>query len=187
MPDRLDVDDLFGEDTAPAPQPVNPGPSVQPVSVQQPAPVVVQQPVRQQTSFTTFFAFALAAFFAALWITSHRGCTPLPIDDDTIVDVRVPNPTVLIAWDDDGNATDGQKDVLNTTKVQTWCEEHGVTYRRFDVDADLSKAEPYWEVLMKAAADPPSITIALPSGRAKTMTLPDTVDGTINKINSEVN
>lgn len=183
---QLDIDELFGDEpqgeqpTAPVTRPATAGPVTSP----EPLPT---QPQSKQTSFATFFGFALAIFFGALWLSSMSSCRfdPTPDDGEDTVIVRVDKPTVLLAWDDEGDATEGQANVIGTTKVQTWCEENGIDYRRHDVDDKLDRTEPKWGALMKAAGEPPALIIATDK-HTRRYALPDTVDGAINKIRAEV-
>lgn len=179
-PEPLNVDDLFG----PAESEVAKGGA----NSTQWAPLTPSLPPQPTKPFLEKVIVYLAvALFAYLLVSKLIDRDSQPDDDDRVVDVRVEKPTVLIAWDPNGTTSDGQSDVLNTTKIQTWCEDNGVEYRRFDVASDLSAVEPYWLAMMDAATDPPSLNIALPNGTAKTMVLPDTVETTIKKIEKEVN
>ena len=167
MTDELDIDALFGQENGVEPMTLN--------------------PPRPSSPFGTAFLL-IAAVLLGMYMNTLPGCQSLLPDGDNSRDdivVRVDGPTVLIAWDDDGTASEGQADVLTTTKVQTWCEDNGYLYRKFDVDDDLSRTEPYWQALMESAAGPPSLTVAKENGQAVTLPLPSTVQKTIDRIQKE--
>ena len=103
----------------------------------------------------------------------NPGPSPTP---SPVIDVTVDKPTVLVKWDEKMEASDGQWDVVNSTKFQTWCEEKGYVYRRYDKDDDMIRVEPIYGKLMEVAADVPSLTVASTDGTI-TMSLPDTVEG----------
>lgn len=163
----------------------------------QPAPVPQRQRVEEAAAYRPpapssnmfgSFGYVIAAVLLFLLLSPYKGCEGLtPDTEEEQISVRVDGPTVMLTWDDRGTATEGQSDVLTTTKVQTWCEQNGFRYRKFDVDDDLSRAEPYWHAMMSSAADPPSLTIAKANGQAVTMALPSTVQETIQRIEKEGN
>lgn len=196
QPERLNIDDLFGtagsegasNGVANSTPGMTPAPPAHTVPADPtPSPFMYPREEKKKSiieTAITYIAFAALAFFIVSWITGHRGSTP-DNDDQTSVTIKVPGPTVLVTYGEGQSINDGQKNVLNTTKVQTWCEENGITYRRFEATADLSKAEPYWKLMQQAASDPPAMTIALPSGKVIKGSLPDTIEKAIAKIEKE--
>jgi len=171
MTDELDIDALLN------PQPV---PQRQVIDYHRPAP--------RGLGSGGFLGYVIAAVLLFMLLSSNKGCDgSLPNQEEEQISVRVDGPAVMLTWDDSGTATEGQSDVLTTTKVQTWCEQNGFRYRKFDVDDDLSRAEPYWQVMMSSAAAPPSLTIAKANGQAVTLALPSTVQETIQRIEKEGN
>lgn len=182
MSDQLDVDRLFPQPRK-EPQDAMSSGALHPQGLREPAPRPPQTPRPNNT--LNVIAIMLAIFFGVAWLTNFRGCSPIP-DDDTVV-VEVEEPHVLMLWQDsDENVSSGQAAALTTTKIQTYCEEQGFEYRRYDVDDDLSNVEPVWSQLADIAEDPPSITIATPDS-TETFMLPDGIEATLSLIKEETN
>jgi hypothetical protein len=83
--------------------------------------------------------------FVATWMIFRDRAGIRPDDSDVLVS----ESSVLLKWDDKDAVTEGQKNTINTTKLRTWAESNGYSFRRFDVDDDLSKVEPQWDKLME--------------------------------------
>ncbi len=69
--------------------------------------------------------------------------------------IAADGPALLVAVDGEkmDRLTDGQAAACNSQKVQSWCEDNDVAFRRYDVRDDLSKEEKLWQDMMKAAID----------------------------------
>jgi hypothetical protein len=195
MPESLNLDELFGEAEQPQKQTEesrgkgSSGPPVAPPPGQGQyayPPYTPQPQPTNKPSALTYLAFGVAAFFLALWIAGQRGCSLPDSDTNPQVRIKVPSPAALVLYNvQTGQASEGQKDVLATTKVQTWCEQNDVLYRKYSSEADLSKTEPYWQAMADNAKPPPSLTIANPNGTWTSVVLPDSIDKTISKIEKE--
>ncbi len=101
------------------------------------------------------------AFVVTLWsVTSFRGCDFAPIPDGD--HVSVDSIHVLMVPADVKDMTEEQGQAYNSAKVSAWCESHKAEFRRYQVEDDLSKAEPIWQQLRMLATNPPEIVIATP-------------------------
>ncbi|QDS95925.1 hypothetical protein FF011L_47260 [Roseimaritima multifibrata] len=181
-PEKLDVDDLFSFDDESEPKAESgsvdhPEPESESQSLidsdrywqtkpknyhvdqVEPSPHYSEAPAeRPQASLLTYAAIAVAIFFAVLYFGGMKSCERSDDREDTTIEVRVDKPHVLIT--SGGNPTDGQGIVLSTTKVQTWCEQNGIEYRKFADGGDDSALEPAFQALLKVAASPPAMTMA---------------------------
>lgn len=120
--------------------------------------------------------------FLAFALLSDRGIIPGPSPEPS-PDIDISGKYVLFLVDESklDSVTEAQGQVLASAKVQTWCEEAGIKYRRMDSRDDFSKVEPIWRQLADVAGSLPAMT-TLADGKVKTQAVPSSVDAAIKAI-----
>ena len=113
-----------------------------------------------------------------------RGCE-VPIIDDDDSPVISGGPAVLFVVEDGNDSlTVGQAQTTISAKVQTFCEENDVLYRRYDADADLSGEDEIVREMMRAGldSDPPCFVLAGEDGRGVVRDVPESPDEAVRQI-----
>ncbi len=113
---------------------------------------------------------------------SDRGIIPGPGPDPT-PDIDTKGSFVLFLVDESksDSITEVQGQVLASAKVQSWCEDKGIAYRRMDARDDFTKVEPVWKQLADVSNPLPAMT-TLVDGKVKTQAVPSSVEAAIKAI-----
>lgn len=101
--------------------------------------------------------------------------TPKPDDDSIVVDIEGTHALLLLDDDRSDQLTAGQAAAANWSGVLDFAKSNAIKWRRYDAKDDLATVEPEFQALRKAAADPPSLTIARDK-RVTTGPVPDGIE-----------
>ncbi len=93
-------------------------------------------------------------------------------------------PSVLFATDGKTGLTVGQATVIQSQKVQEFCDKNGIDYRRFDIEDDLSTELEHWRSMMKEASEAgvPCMVLITADGKGRIEEIPSTTEEAITKI-----
>lgn len=132
----------------------------------------------------------IAVLAAALWF-SYSGLSfdvvtppgpnpPSPPTPSIVVDA----PSVLFATDGKTGLTIGQATVIQSQKVQEFCDKNGIDYRRFDIEDDLSTELEHWRKMMEEASEAgvPCMVLITADGKGRIEEIPSTTDEAIKKL-----
>ncbi len=127
---------------------------------------------------------------AALWfaysginfnvVTPPGPNPPSPPTPSIVVDA----PSVLFATDGKTGLTVAQATVIQSQKVQEFCDENGIDYRRFDIEDDLSTELEHWRSMMKEASEAgvPCMVLITADGKGRIEEIPSTTEEAISKL-----
>ncbi len=132
----------------------------------------------------------IALLAAALWfslsglsvdVVPSPSPSPAPSPTPSIV---VDAPSVLFATDGKTGLTIEQATVIQSQKVQEFCDKNGIDYRRFDIEDDLSTELEHWRKMMKEASEAgvPCMVLITADGKGRIEEIPSTTDEAIKKL-----
>lgn len=138
---------------------------------------------KRSSGFQLNLTWLLVLAVIVLAALQFRGCIPYPDDDSSPTPIVTDGAAVLFATDPDRmeSLTIGQAQVAASQIVQTWCEEHGVAYRAYDVGLDMTAEDKQWRQMMDAAktGTPPNMVTVDDDGNGAIKDIPESVDATI--------
>jgi len=132
----------------------------------------------------------IALLAAALWfsfagldfdVIPSPSPSPSPSPTPSIV---VDAPSVLFATDGKTGLTVGQATVIQSQKVQEFCDKNGIDYRRFDIEDNLSTELEHWRKMMKEASEAgvPCMVLITADGKGRIEEIPSTTEDAIRKL-----